>query len=564
LIQKAWTGKKIISPVAKPYFDEIFLREFKADLNARRTAEYRDSAKVPTSEWFTAQDEKLKALGIELNPYQRVASFNACNSKMYGLFCDPGTGKTVMMIRKLDHVIDHTDRETLTIILCPKNIRTNWRCELERFSTHTDSLFVTNLQGGNPTQRAINFMQDMLSPEAHGKHKVLICGYEAFVQTPRLHELEFDLCLLDESQNIANSGTKRAKTLLANRSKFENVVIATGTPFRNSPFDIFSQFEFLGEGISGFESLNAFKLFYGNYSNGYNGRISLDGFKNIPLLTEKIAKYCFVIRKEEALPFLPKKTFHVEQTEMTKEQDQVYMDLASKLYSEIESYGADIDAVTVNNILTKLLRLAQITSGYVVMDSGAVNRFDPNPKMELLIKYLIDGDTDDETEFEGTLTDPNSKSIIWCAFKHNISVIRARLEIEGIKCVTFHGDLDTDQRDEAVRLFNCDPSTRVFLGTAASGGVGLNLIGFDSSNPDKYTTNCNNIIYFSNNWSYVQYAQSQDRAHRYNTRVPIKITNLVISDSIDEEILSRLKYKKDLDLQLQDVRAILTSILNRK
>jgi SNF2 family DNA or RNA helicase len=104
----------------------------------------------------------------------------------------------------------------------------------------------------------------------------------------------------------------------------------------------------------------------------------------------------------------------------------------------------------------------------------------------------------------------------------------------------------------------------VFLGTAASGGVGLNLIGFDSSNPDKYTTNCNNIIYFSNNWSYVQYAQSQDRAHRYNTRVPIKITNLVISDSIDEEILSRLKYKKDLDLQLQDVRAILTSILNRK
>lgn len=561
LIQKAWTGKKRISEPAKPYFNAIFLREFYADLNAARTAKYKENAEVPTSPWFDEQDRILLERGICLNPYQRTAAYNACHTKAYGFFCDPGTGKTCMMIRKLDFLIDHADpeKEILALVLCPKNVRSNWRSEIEKFSNNAHKMHIIELKGNTPLERLYNCILEI--NKANGKHLVILSGYETAVQTPKIFEtLEFDLCILDESQNISNPGTKRTKTLLEHRARFKNVLIATGTPFRNSPFDIYSQFEFLGEGYSGFDSLNAFKAFYGNYEQGYNGKVVLDGFKNLPLMREKIAKHCFVIRKEEALPFLPKKSFSIKTCDMSAEQAVVYRQVAEELYAQLESYGPEPDSMTVQNMLVQTLRLAEISSGYAKLDSGEITRFDPNPKLDLLVEHLL-GDKDEEED--GTLTDPNSKTIVWACFHQNIAVIRARLEMEGIKCVVYHGKLNTEEREYSKNAFNCDPETRVFIGTAASGGVGLNLVGFDPYNPDKYTTNCDNVVYFSNNYSYDKRTQSMERAHRFITRVPVHITDLLCNDSIDYEIRDRLLLKKEMDTSLQNVRSILQSVLAR-
>lgn len=566
LLNKAWPNKKIISEVAKPFMQRIFLREFKAQLNANRTANWKNSGAVPTDKWFDEHDKYLALKDIVLNAYQKVASYNACFSKSYCLFCDPGTGKTAMMIRKLDYVVDHSERETMTLILCPKNIRTNWINEIKKFSTNSNKFFIVQLQGNDPTNRAVNFINALATEEAQGKHIILISGYESFVQTPKLHDsespyrLEFDLCLLDESHNIANPGTKRTKTLLGIRDCFANVVIATGTPFRNSPFDIYSQLEFLGEGFSGFESFNAFKNFYGEYSapSFYNGMRKLVNFQNIPLLQEKMAKYAFIIRKEEALPYLPKKSFSIAECNLTKDQLRVYLELANQLCSQIESYGPEPDSITVNNILTQMLRLAQITSGFSVLDTGTILTFEPNPKLNLLVE-LLKGNTDEDDGEDGVLTDPNNKAIVWCAFKENLRIIQNRLTTEGIKSVVFHGSIDN--KDEVVDQFNCDRETRVFIGIAASGGVGLNLVGFDPYHANDYTTNTTDTFIYSSNWSMVNRLQSIDRAHRHNTRVPQHIRDLLVPNSIDHEIYSRLEAKTEMSLTMQDIKKILSCMV---
>lgn len=556
LIKHGWTNPKLVSSTAQPLFDSIFMREFYAETNAKRTHEYKESSKVPTSEWFDKHDAFLLTQDIALNPYQKTASYNACFSKGYALFCDPGTGKTAMMLRKLDYVLDHSDRQTLTLIACPKTIRSNWINEINKFSSNKDKIHIVTLNGNNPTDRVVNFINDC--SEANGKHIVIITGFETFVQTVQMHNIEYDLLLLDESHNIANPTTKRTKTFLSNKKKFHNVVIATGTPFRNTPFDIYPQLEMMGDGVSGFDSFKAFKDFYGIFAapSAFTKIRHLEGFQNIPLLQEKLAKYSFIIRKEEALPYLPKKTFSIAECNMTKDQGKVYYALCEQLFAEISNYGPDPDSITVNNILTQMLRLAQITSGYAATDLGTRSVFDPNPKLDLLVKLLLG---DKEEEIDGILEDPDRKAIVWCCFKENLKMIKARLALEGIDSVCFHGTLE--DKDDIITRYNCDINCRVFIGIAASGGVGLNLVGFDPYNPDKYTTNTTDTLNYSTNWSMVNRLQSIDRAHRYTTRVPQHITDLLVPHSIDMEIYNKVTAKVEMSMSLQNIKGILKSIM---
>lgn len=554
LIKKAWTNPKIISEMAQPLFNSIFLREFKAEQNAKRTAQWRADGTIPTAPWFDNHDQLLLALGITLNPYQKVASFNACYSRGYGFLAKPGLGKTAMMIRKFDHVLDNSQRQTMTLILCPKTIRQNWINELQKFSSNTANIHVCQLVGLNATDRVCNFIDECT--KADGKHIVLISGYEAFINTDKLHAIEFDQCFLDESQNIANPSTKRTKVLLEVRNQFHNRIIATGSPFRNTPFDMWTQFEFLGDGYSGFDTFAAHKEFFGAYSIDFQGKSHLEGFKNIPLMQERLAKYTFIIDKEEALPHLPKKTFSISECNLSKDQYKVYMALSEELYAEIESYGPDPDSITVNNVLTKMLRLAQITSGFAKTDESGISSFDPNPKLDLLVSYLL-GDEDEETE--GVLQDKNRKAIVWCCFKENLKMIHSRLKLEGIDSVMFHGS--TEDKDDVVQIFNCDPQTRVFIGIAASGGVGLNLVGFDPYKPEAYSTNTTDTIIYSSNWSMVNRMQAIDRAHRHITRVPQHIKDLLVPGSIDMDIYNRLNSKNEMSVGLQDIKQILRHMI---
>lgn len=638
LITYAWKGKKTISEMAKPIFNRIFLREFHAEQNLKRTAKFKHAvqqaklitdpankeaeqikdqiwhiaqmpqailtehsegwnewkslqaqpiidaankqsdelieASIPTNDWFKQFYQHLYDSGIRqsgepttMKPYQKVGSYNCCMSQGYGYSCDPGLGKTLMMIAKMDFIISHAKRETMTLVVCPKNVRTNWINEIAKYSMHNDKTFVVQLDGNKPIDRWCNLMSELGKDEALGKHVIIISNYESYVQTEMMHELEFDLLLADESHNFANPSTKRTRTFRKLRTKFHNAVIATGTFFRNSPFDAYGQLEILHEGASGMQTFDAFKHFIGIYepANQYTKREKLVDFDvdRIPLLKERLAKYTFIMKKEEALPFLPKKSFSILECYLSKEQKEVYAQLQDQLIAVIESYGDEPDTMTVNNILTQMLRLAQITSGYAATDGGTITRFDPNPKLDALMAFLLGQQSDEgengSADSEGCLTDPNNKALVWCAFKENLKMIHSRLAQHGIRAVTFHGS--TDDKDEVVTQFNVDPLTRVFIGIAKSGGVGLNLVGFDPYKPKFYKTNTTNVIHYSSNWSYVDRAQADDRAHRYNTRVPIHILDLIVPGSIDTTIYNRVKSKGEMSGIMQDIRKILTAMI---
>jgi len=500
-------------------------------------------------------DSPLGCDELPLAPYQRAAAYCAVRSEGYALLMEQGTGKTPVAIARADALSEKQGR-TIVLVVCPKAVMTNWQVEIDRFSTKNVETF--QLRGGDIERRKI-FMDAIVASTTHDWVAVMV-SYETMVNSVSwLKAVMWNLIVVDESHYIKSSQTKRWKALKILREFSERRVIMTGTPIVNNVADLWTQLEFLGEGWSGFPSFEAFRKFYGQWISTGTGYEVFTGLQNVPLLQERLARVSFSTRKKEAMPDLPDKTYDVIDVEMTAEQEKVYSVLASSLYAEIESELASDSknpSVTVNNVLVKLLRLAQITSGFVKLDGdidgdgewvdGDVNRFDPNPKFEELVRIIKD-------------TPSTSKIIVWACFVQDVRSIAARLKLEGVGHVTYYGGTKDADRQEAVRLFNNDRDTQVFVGNPAAGGTGLNLLG----NCDEDTA-CDHVIYFSQGWSMATRAQSEDRAHRRGTKRPVQVTDLCVVDAIDFDIRKRVMSKRLTALAVQDVKEILNNVFKKE
>ena len=237
----------------------------------------------------------------------------------------------------------------------------------------------------------------------------------------------------------------------------------------------------------------------------------------------------------------------------------------AEIESELET-ATDRRTVNADNILTKLLRLAQITSGFVAYDAQfdpetgdvlspkGIDRIDPNPKVEAMMTLFKDEDGI-------PLKNKDQKTIIWACWVQDIKTIAARLKLEGIEAVTFYGSTKPEVRLEAEHRFNGDPDCKVFIGNPGCGGVGLNLIGYTPRQGHRYTTNCDHIIYFSQDWSHPKRAQSEYRANRLGTRVKTRCTDLCVRGTIDEEIRARVLNKRQMAAKTQDLREVLAKVL---
>jgi len=169
--------------------------------------------------------------------------------------------------------------------------------------------------------------------------------------------------------------------------------------------------------------------------------------------------------------------------------------------------GAEILA-TAENILTRLVRLAQLASNPALIDS----RYRETPAKfaaldELLALYLQDA---------------SSKVIVWTSFVGNIAPLLKRFSI--FRPVCLHGEMDRRARDHAIRAFKSDPSVRLLVANPAAAREGLTL------------TQANTAIYLDRTFNLVDFLQSQDRIHRLSQTKACEIILLVAERTIDEFI----------------------------
>jgi SNF2 family DNA or RNA helicase len=176
--------------------------------------------------------------------------------------------------------------------------------------------------------------------------------------------------------------------------------------------------------------------------------------------------------------------------------------------------------------MTMLLRLHQITCGYLPTDDGQSEPVPlKNNRMDELLSVL------EETE---------GKVIIWANYRYSIFDIEQNLQKKfgEDSVVTYFGDTKDKDRQETVKKFQ-DPKSpvRFFVANQQTGGYGLTL------------TAAHTVVYYSNNYDLEKRIQSEDRAHRIGQKNNVTYIDIICEKTVDENIVSSLRNKIDLASQ---------------
>ena len=444
----------------------------------------------------------------------------------WALFLDLGTGKSKVLLDTAAHLYDNGKINGLAII-APNGCKDIWE-EVELSRHLPDHVQYDVATWSSTTNKDSTKKLAKLSKSSERLH-VLVMNVEALVSDRAKKFLENfllghnTLLCVDESTTIKNTRAKRTRTLLklGRLAKFRRIM--SGNPIPNGPLDIFSQGEFLEPGLLGssyFGFRNRYAILVPMNLGGRKFQ-KIVGYQDLDALHRQINSFATVIKKSDCLD-LPPKIYQDRAVQMTSDQLHAYNDMLRDSVVELESSN-----VTAEIVLTKLLRLHQITCGFLADDAGGTHSFEKNPKI---------------TELMQVLNETSGKIIVWATYRHNIKQIVEAIgkEYGPMSVAHYYGETSDNDRATARRDFE-DPSSplRFFVGNPATGRYGLTLVAAST------------VIYYSSSYDLEMREQSEDRCHRIGQKsASVNYIDLCCRGTVDEKILKVLKAKKKLTDQV--------------
>lgn len=461
--------------------------------------------------------------------HQREVLNKIWNKDHYILAHDVGTGKTKIIcdLIKFNNewfkniTVSQNHDEYKILIVCPASVMYNWQIELEKHAGIGNMAEVIYGTAGKRKKLINSKMISIINYDGLGtvKDEILKTNYDMVI---------FDeLHLLKSPKSIRS---KLCQQIAANSKKRFGL---TGTMILNNMMDVFAQFLAidLGETFGTnffefrarfFEDKNRFWAGKSNYFPKWEPKKSAES-----AIREMIFKITDRRLKSDCLD-LPDVIVENRYCELSAEQHKRYEDIRKELITIFEQGGVSV----AKTALTRDLRLNQVTSGHLTMDSGEIYQFEDNSKMKLLGDLLT-------SELEG------KKIIIWAVFRADIAEIQKVCYALQLKQVTVFGDTPNDERQILIDQFQNDPETRIFIGNPASAGTGITLTASDVA------------VFYSYNYNLGNYLQAMGRNHRKGSEIHDKITylHLIAKGTVDEAIVAGLERKEDLaDRVLNHIR----------
>ncbi|MCL2194339.1 MAG: DEAD/DEAH box helicase [Oscillospiraceae bacterium] len=420
-----------------------------------------------------------------------------------------GTGKTITSIA-IAGALAQAGKVQRVLIVAPLSILGVWQDEFAKFAAFDYTLQVLT---GSSTQKA----KTLRGLNGSGL-QVAVVNYEsAWRLEKELAAWQPDLIICDEGHKIKSHGTNASKTMhrLGARAKYR--LLLTGTPVTNKAVDIFSQYKFLHPAVFG-TSFYRFRNRY--FEQGYfPSQLTMKQHME-PEFTQRLHSIAFRATKADCLD-LPDTLDIVRSVELEPAARRTYHDLVRDSFAEL---GVE-DTVTAANILTRLMRLSQLTGGFIKPDDGKVVQIS-RAKLAALEDII------EQAVAEG------KKLVVIARFVAEIEAICAMLTNMGIAHSCIMGGV-TD-RDEQVVSFQTDPTVQVFVGQIATAGMGITL------------TAASTMVFYSLDYSMSNFEQAKARIHRVGQRDKCTYVYLVARGTVDEKILQALRDKADLAKTLID------------
>ncbi|KAI8815059.1 adenosinetriphosphatase [Cladochytrium replicatum] len=185
-------------------------------------------------------------------------------------------------------------------------------------------------------------------------------------------------------------------------------------------------------------------------------------------------------------------------------------------------------ALTIDLSQPMVESLSAANSHASIVNHIDMSRWRSSTKIEALVEELEKLQRDEEG---GGAT---IKSIVFSQFVSFLDLVAWRLSRAGIVAVKLDGRMGPEQRQAVIDSFMKDPNVTVFLVSLKAGGVALNL------------TEASRVFVCDPWWNGSVEDQAFDRIHRLGQHRPIKITRLIIENSIESRILQLQEKKKAL------------------
>ena len=423
---------------------------------------------------------------------------------------DPGMGKTLGTLAiarylKLERVV----------VVSPVVAKGVWRREVAKWWPQARVIEIDELdhpQVGYPTFVLISY-DKLIDPIPADPRKL-----RNMHGRDRLHTLQRwtpDLVVFDEAHYIKDYKTKRSRAAakLAGASRYR--LLLSGTP-AHSPLDWWQQYRIVDPTnpfwMQSFQRYREDVLVLtgpnGNWpKKGHDGKPMMKpGAKN--RILEGMAPYTH--HADASLVHLPEPIESIVPVTLSPTENKHYLEMARYLRTELDP---DTDAQALI-VLTKMLRLTQISAGFVTDENGNVRDLGTS-KLDALLEMLAERE--------------HQKVVVSARFSHDIKRIATALEARKVDFKVIDGSVPEKKRPEIEDWFQKVPGPKVLLLQQRAGGVAITLSEADA------------LIFFTLENSVVAWRQTWGRVWRIGQKGHVQIVYLVGDGTQDEVQLIGLK-----------------------
>lgn len=418
--------------------------------------------------------------------YQTRALLWARKRTAIALFMEMRLGKSMVAIRWLKRL--SPPESGRAVIVAPLSVVPNWVEELE-----LEGFNGIPLLGPRPKKIAI------LEENPTGW---FVTNYETFVSNPDLLlDFDWDAIILDESTRIKDPRSKTTKTFLAAAEDVPFKALLTGYPAPESYLDYFCQMKFLFGQFMGCSNYYQYReTFFLNAADGYDWVPKL---KFRSKLADALKKRSFFLNRKKA------------GVGPIKVRERRLLDLGAK---EQQAYKAIEKEFRFEDRTTKWSPVVYAWCCRYAGGFGAEGKLIHRRKYQELVNLLA-------SELKG------QQVVVWFRFNSELFGVAELLRESKYKVSTITGADKPQDRFKIAKAFNRG-ETQLCLVQLKCGKFGMDLSGADTA------------MYYSNPLALEERVQSEDRILKVDKKTPLLFIDLVVRDTVDEDISDALREKK--------------------
>ena len=449
------------------------------------------------------------------------------NNNLNGILADEmGLGKTIQTISLITHLIEKKKQNGPFLVVVPLSTLTNWNLEFEKWAPSVARV----VYKGPPNAR-----KQQQNQIRYGNFQVLLTTYEYIIKDrPVLSKIKWVHMIVDEGHRMKNAQSKLSNTLTTYYHTRYRLIL-TGTPLQNNLSELWAILNFVLPTI--FKSVKSFDEWFNTPFANTGGQDKME-------LTEE--EQLLVIRRLHKVlrPFLLRRLKKDVEKDLPDKQERVikcrFSALQAKLYKQLVTYnkmsvsdgkGGKTGMRGLSNMLMQLRKLCNHPFVFEQVEEQMNPGKGSNDllwrtagKFELLDRIL--------PKFAAS----GHRVLMFFQMTQIMNIMEDFLRLRGMQYLRLDGSTKSDDRSDLLKSFNAPNSPYFcFLLSTRAGGLGLNLQTADT------------VIIYDSDWNPHQDLQAQDRAHRIGQKNEVRILRLISSNSVEEKILERAKFKLDMD-----------------